>query len=372
MAQKKVLIIYTSGGMGHVTAAKAIFEVFTAKHPEIETKNINAIDYSNKLFERVFVEGYNLASAKTPKVWGFLYKHFDNQRRQKIIKIIIKLAVESKLLAYIQKYKPDFIISTHPLPMQLVSYSTKKNIIDIPSAMVVTDFGCHSLWVDSAVNYYFVAHDIVKKCLAGHGVNPDKIIVSGIPIEPKFARPQNKTELQKKFNIKPGLPTILIVGGQLPFAVLKSVINEALSSVKAQFIVVAGRDKYLEKELNGWKLGQETPVKVFGFVNNLEELMTVSDMIFTKAGGLTMSECLAKNLPIIIGKVIPGQEEDNVNFLVAKGAAVKTENTSDISRVIINLANNPEKLSAMKKSCQTLGKPTSAENLVDFVVSKIK
>lgn len=369
---KKVLIIYTAGGMGHVTAAKAIYEVFCTKYPEIEARNINALDYSNKLFEKVFVEGYNLTSAKAPKIWGWLYKHFDNQRRQKIIKMIIKSAVESKLIAYIKEFKPDFIISTHPLPMQLVSYSKKKEIIDILSAMVVTDFGCHSLWVDSAVNYYFVADEIVKKCLAGHGVNPDKIIVTGIPIEPKFARPQNKAELQKKFSLDSGRATILIVGGQLPFSVLKQVINSVLSQAKAQFLVVAGRDKNLEKQLTGWNVDKNMPVKVFGFVNNLEELMTASDMIFTKAGGLTMSECLAKNLPIIIGKIIPGQEQDNVNFLVAKGAALKTSSPADISQKIIGLISEPEKLEAMKKASENLGKPEATENLVDFVVDKIK
>ena len=71
---KKVLIVYATGGMGHVTAAKAAEEAFKNKYPDVEVKSVDVIDYANKLYKKMFVDGYNYVSAKTPELWGFLYR----------------------------------------------------------------------------------------------------------------------------------------------------------------------------------------------------------------------------------------------------------------------------------------------------------
>jgi processive 1,2-diacylglycerol beta-glucosyltransferase len=240
--------------------------------------------------------------------------------------------------------------------------------------MVCTDFGCHSFWVNPAVNYYFGATDTVKQCLKGFGVTEEKIVVTGIPIQSKFAKVQNKAELLKKFELQPDIFTMLIVGGQVTLRELQDILEgiDRKNQGKIQYLVVAGRDKYLKQSLEKSDLDKNSHVKVFGFVDNMEELMSVSDLIFSKAGGLTVSECLAEGLPLVINKVIPGQEEDNVNYLVEKGAAVKVGDYKEIVGVVNNLIDNPDKVSAMKIAAKKIGKPNSAETMADYVVDKIK
>ncbi|MDX9893338.1 MAG: glycosyltransferase [Patescibacteria group bacterium] len=371
---KKVLIVYATGGMGHVTAAKAVQQAFEEKYPEVEIKNVDVIDYANGLYKKVFVDGYNYVSAKKPEMWGWLYRKFNKPSRQKLPTALSKLAIEGKFIPFIKDFKPDFIVSTHPLPMLLVSSSKRKEVIDIYSSMVVTDFGCHSFWVDLEVNYYFTATNDVGKCLQNYGVKPDQVVATGIPIHPKFSKSLDRQSLQQKFGLNPNLFTLLIVGGQFSFAALTKVINgvEKKHAGKVQYLVVAGRDQELKAAIENSDLDKKSHTKVFGFVDNMEELMTVSDIIFSKAGGLTVSECMAKGLPMIINKVIPGQEEDNVDYLVNKNAAVKVNNFGEVSEVVSILVNDPQRLTAMKAAAKAIGKPASAVDLADFVVRQIK
>ena len=370
---KKVLIVYATGGMGHVTAAKAVEQAFKSKYPDVEVKNVDVIDYATKIYKKVFVDGYNYVSAKKPEFWGWLYRTFNSKKTQKLPTALSKLAIEGNFIPFIKDFNPDFIVSTHPLPMILVSHSKRKEVINILSSMVVTDFGCHSFWVDPQVNYYFTATQDVAKCLTNYGAKPDQMVTTGIPIELKFSHDLDKSELIKKFGLKPDLFTMLIVGGQFTFSVLQKVISEIQNKNqgKIQFLVVAGRDKELKTQIEKSKLDGNDNTKVFGFVDNMQELMTVSDVIFSKAGGLTVSECMAKGLPMIINKIIPGQEEDNVNYLVSKGAAVKVSDFSEVASVVNDLLGNQNKILAMKESAKKIGKPDSAIALADFVYKKI-
>ncbi|MFA6322630.1 MAG: glycosyltransferase [Candidatus Buchananbacteria bacterium] len=371
---KKVLIVYASGGMGHVMAAKAIEQAFRRKYPEVEVKNVNVIDFASRLYKFFFVDGYNYVSAKLPNLWAWLYKTFDNKNRQGLPSLLSYLSIKNRFIPFIKEFNPDFIISTHPLPMIIVSRSKDKNIIDVLSSMVCTDFGCHSFWVDPEVNYYFGAVDNVAKCLMEYGVSREKIAITGIPIEEKFAQPLVKDNLIKKFGLKTGVFTILIVGGQFDFQTLKTVVSGIIDQHdgNVQFLVVAGRDANLKDALDKSDLNSRfANVKIFGFVDYMQELMTVADIIFSKAGGLTVSECLAKGLPLVINKVIPGQEEDNVNYLVSHNAAIKVNDTAGIISAINDLVGNSKKILAMQASAKSLGQPHSAEALADFVVSKI-
>jgi len=370
---KKVLIVYATGGMGHVSAAKAVEKAFQAKYPDVVVKNVDVIDFASKVYKKIFVDGYNWVSSKKPGLWGWLYHRFNQPSRQKLPSLISRLAISKRFIPFAQEFKPDFMISTHPLSMILVSHSKRQDVIDILSSLVVTDFGCHSFWVDREVNYYFTATDDVGKCLQNYGVKPGQSITTGIPIQLKFQKFLNKPELVKKLGLKPNLSTVLIVGGQFSFAALQQIINGVSEKHgdKVQFLVVAGRDDALKQALEKSDLDKKANIKVFGFVDNMQELMTVSDLIFSKAGGLTVSECMAKGLPMVINKVIPGQEEDNVNYLVSKGAAIKANDFDGIVKSVNDLLSNPQKITAMKKAALEIGRPNSATDLADFVYRNI-
>ena len=364
---KRILIVHATGGMGHVTAAKAVTEVFQTEYRDVVVKNINILDYANRFYRTVFVDGYNWMSANEPALWGRLYKIFNKPSRQKLPTVLSQWAIEKRFVAFIQEFKPDFIISTHPLPMRIISHSKRRDVIDIPSSMVLTDFGCHSYWVDSEVNYYFVATNDVAKCLTNYGVRQEQIVATGIPIERKFTDGSTREKIAVAVSLDPARFTLLIVGGQFAYSDMVKIVRQVrIQQPAAQVMVVAGRDTQLQAALDRTDITGDKNVKVFGFVSNMHELMTAADVIFSKAGGLTVSECMAKQLPMVIHKVIPGQEEDNVSYLAAKGAALRAGSIDEIISHIVALASYPKKLATMKKACAVIGRPESARALAKF------
>ncbi|MCX6722079.1 MAG: glycosyltransferase, partial [Candidatus Staskawiczbacteria bacterium] len=332
LGHKKVLILYAPLGAGHGAAAKAVEEAFALKYPNIEVKNVNILDYTVKSFRFGLPWAFSYFNSKAPFVYKWVYRFYNNQTNHKnanrISGIVLK---KKKFVKFIEEFNPNFIISANPLPRQLVLEAGGKKITDIPSANICTDFGFHSLWYDNKVKYYFVATESVKNALMNnHNVAGEKIMVTGIPICSKFNKKLDREKIIKDLGFDASKPILLIVGGKISYNNLIKIIKGIKRSGKiVQLIVVAGRDKVLEKKISSSDLKNDKAIRTFGFVDNLEEYMTIADLILTKAGGLTVSECLVENLLMIFNNVIPIQEDDNVEYSEKNGVGVKVNNVKE-------------------------------------------
>ena len=372
--KKKVLILHGKPGMGHLITAKALVEVFSKKYPEVAVKDADAFDFLYGILRYGYPCFYNYVVANTPFLFKIFYNSYNNKLIQKILeRVTLFFVKKAQFTLFIKDFSPDFILATNPLPLQMVSIIGKKNIIDIKSANVCTDFGFHSLWYNPDINYYFVANEEIKTSLLDHKVNLDKIKITGIPVRSIFNQTLDRKRILERLDFNPSQPVLLIVGGQLKYQELLKVISEIKKKNSLiQFIVIAGRDKSLQKKLENSQLKRITGVRIFGLVSDVERFMTAGDLILSKAGGSTTSECLIKSLPMIIYKTIPGQEEDNVNYLIKNDAGIKVESTKEIIETVIDLFSRPDKLAKMKENCLKIQKPNASEDIADFVISQIK
>ena len=374
MNKKKVLILHGQPGMGHLITAKALMEVFSQKYPEIEIKDADAFDFCSKIFKHGYPYLYNHIVPRAPVLFKILYNSHKSKLVYKFLKKLTEFFInKKKFISFIKDFSPNFIIATNPLPLQMVSIIEEKRIIDIESANVCTDYGFHPVWYSPDINHYFVATEEIKKSLFDHGVDSDKIKITGIPVRPLFNQPLDRQEILQSLNFNFHQPVLLIVGGQLKYKeLLKVVLGIKVKNSLAQFIVIAGRDKTLQKKLENSQLKKISTVRIFGLVSDMERFMTASDVILSKAGGSTTAECLVKGLPMIVYKTIPGQEEDNVNYLVNNNAGIKVKSIREIIDAVVGLFSQPNKLAKMKKNCLKIQKPNASEDIADFVVSQIK
>jgi len=369
---KRVLIFHTSGGRGHISAAKAIEQALAAKYPQVEVKNVNIIDYAPVAYRKVFDDGYSYITNNHPKLWGWFFDKMDRELNRKLPILLSKLAIEKKFNRLILDYRPDFIIATHPLPIWLINAAKDQKLPPIKSSIVVTDFNCHRVWVDQTVDYYFVASQKVFETLKNYGVAANRIVTTGIPIELKFTATASPDILIKQLNLEVGVPTFLIVGGMLNFSSVKKVVQGMREkNQNIQFVIIAGRDKKLKKDLLESSLSRDPRVKVFGFIDNIQDFMATADLAFSKAGGLTVAECMSQGLPMVFNQVIPGQEEGNVSYLVEAGAASKANDLEGVIVAASEILSDQKKLAAMKEACRKIGKPQAALTLADFVQSII-
>ena len=372
----KVLIFYASYGGGHLNAAKSIENHIRTNFKDIDVELIDCMKYVNKTIEKFTTAAYREMAKKMPWAWGKIYS--DSQkgplahistRSNKILAI--------KLLKLLREKKPDLIISTHPFGSQMCSYLKRKGKIDSKIATIMTDFAPHDQWLvgHEFTDYFFVAHNKMKDYLINKNINEEKIFTTGIPISEAFKKEYNKQEIFDNYSLDKNKFTILFFGGgefglgkTRTVQIFENFANETKNN-NIQIIAISGKN---EKMKNAFQTIVETNnlqdnVNIIGFSNEVPKLMAISDLVVTKPGGLTTSESLASNLPMVIINPIPGQEEENAEFLESKGIAVWIKKTDNSKEVIESLLQNKEKLQQMKENSKLLAKPNSTEDICNVL-----
>jgi processive 1,2-diacylglycerol beta-glucosyltransferase len=201
------------------------------------------------------------------------------------------------------------------------------------------------------------------------GIPPEKLVVSGIPIDPVFAEKKGKREMRAKHGLKPDLPTILVSAGGFGVGPIEHIL-ESLSELQhpAQVVSLCGRNAELKSQLdqlaaNMSPLGR-VHLKNIGYTTEMDELMSASDILLGKPGGLTTSEALTKELVFVIVNPIPGQEERNSDHLLEEGVAIRCNNLPVLAYKIDKLLDDPERAAAMKANARRLARPNAAHDIV--------
>jgi processive 1,2-diacylglycerol beta-glucosyltransferase len=320
----KVLIISVRAGAGHIKAAEALEAAFMKYAARVEVRNIDLLDYSNELIKFLYGKMYLDVVKAVPELYAYGYAHYEPARKFMKPRFLVDRFNFSDFFKIIEEFRPDSVISTHFIPPAILdNYRRKKNRA-FRIAVTLTDYEFHPLWLAPQMDLYFTATEEVKNSLTYYGVPPERVKVSGIPVHPNFLKQRNREELLVKYGLRDTSPVILISAGSFGITPLDEIIDDvAAIGDEFQMIVVCGKNAELEKELKTKQRSEPRLRKVFGFVDFMDELMAVSDLLITKPGGITVSESLARGLPMMFIEPIPGQEEANADYIVEKGAGVK-------------------------------------------------
>lgn len=361
----KVFVVYASVGAGHCKSAEATYNYFKKSNPAIEIRLIDALDYSSIWFKNIYVNGYAWLVKYTPWLWGWAYYLTYRKSLRSFlgpIHFLINRLHTAKFANLLISEKPDFIISTHFLSSSAISCLKKRKQITSQWITVITDFGLHPFWLSQGTDIYIVASEFSRQQLLLNGVLEDKIKVLGIPIEEKFLLKYDRSHLFKKFELDPNKFTVLIVTGSFGIGPIEKIVDLLYKDV--QILVVCARNKSLFSRL---QKKNYLHLRVFGFVDNIEELMAVSDIIITKPGGLTISELLSMELAPIFICAIPGQETLNLEALKMLGIGSKIEDPLKIRDAVLDYKVHPEKLNSIKANIAKVKKPLSLEGLYNVV-----
>ena len=300
----KVLILHASAGAGHKRAAEALAMAFRIESAGNHVMVHDILDFTPPIFRRTYAKGYLDIVRQIPELWGYMYSQSDktalDPSRQKIRAVFNKLNTPLFFKFY-DEFAPDVTVCTHFMPLELISTRAKRGKTDAPLFCVVTDFAVHALWIVERVTGYYVATEEARRQLIRKGQPPEHVKVTGIPIDPVFSQGLAPAEARKKLGVRPDIPTVLLLSGGFgvgPTADLIRSLREM--DMPCQFMVVAGTNEKMKKDAEAAASGLSMPVKVFGFVNNMHELMDASDLVISKPGGLTTSEVLAKGRPMLI------------------------------------------------------------------------
>ncbi len=296
---KRIVLMYISEVSGHHSATLAIEKAIKILQPDTEVFNIDAFNYTNPVSEKIVNSLYMAIIKRTPKIWDYLYDNPAVVRKIEKIKNTIHKFNSPKLKKLFDKFKPDAIVCTQAFPCGMVADFKKTYISDIPLVAVLTDYIPHSYWIYDTINYYITPSEEVSQRLIKKGAPLDKIKSLGIPFDPKFNEVIAKIEVMQKLNLDPNLFTILIMGGGQGLGPIKTIVR-SLEKPKKDFqeLIVTGTNKKLYKSLKRRIKKYKKKILLFKYVNNINELMGVANIIITKPGGVTISEALAKKIPL--------------------------------------------------------------------------
>jgi processive 1,2-diacylglycerol beta-glucosyltransferase len=365
----KVLILSTSAGAGHVRAADAIQTAFTELGAAQEVLHVDALDYTNKVFRHLYSKAYLDMVNRMPEAMGWLYDHLDKPWKNERRRLALDALNTRPLVKLLKEYKPDLAICTHFLPSEILSWLKARERVRCPQAIVVTDFDVHAMWLCHHYEQYFVALEETRVHMEKLGIETDRLTVSGIPIDPVFAQAKDKREMRLRHGLAPYTTTILVSAGGFGVGRVEDLFS-CLCELQhdAQAVILCGRNEELKKKLD--KLAAKRPkdcrvsFRNLGFTTQVDELMSASDILLGKPGGLTTSEALSKGLVFVIVNPIPGQEERNSDHLLEEGVAIRCNNLPALAYKVDALLADPARFSRMQANSQRLGRPNSAYTVV--------
>ena len=380
---KKVLIMSASTGGGHNRAAKAMKDEIEKKcidGEHITCEIIDSLKLINTIMDKIISSGYEKSAKYTPKAWGGVYKMSDANivSKHEYKGNLFNTLLASKLKKLLKERKPDLIIGTHPFPMIALSTLKKKypyrnafNSFFVPPLIsVLTDYTAHSTYIQDEIDYYIAGDEYVKEVLISEGVDGDKIKPYGIPVEKSFLEHREKSVVLEELGLAPDKFTVLLMGGSFGAGNIKDTLKELLEIDRGfQIIVITGRNETLkeklEKSLEKYTIDKN--ISILGFTQDMNDILSAVDIIVSKPGGLTTTECLLKELPMIIPYYIPGQEEENMDFLSNCGAALRTSKKFTISVLLKVLIDNPTRMELLKNNIKSIKKQNTAEDIANLV-----
>ena len=368
----KVLVTHVPAGSGHERAAQALTRALELSSHSTEATLLNALDGVDPFYRWCFTDGYLHLVHQAPLLWGALYHLTDYPAFHRPVQLLHRWNNHQHgtgLERIFLEADPDVILGTHFFPMEVAAFLKRSKRLRARLVTVITDYIPHSLWIAPGVDAYIVASVPGKEYLLRRGIRKDRIQVLGIPIDPKFSHRGNRSELLKKLELEPERLTILVGSGGAgtgPVRRLVLLLNSLQEAV--QLIVVAGKNAVLVRTLEKLRSAVKHPMKVYGYVDHMDELMEVSDVLITKPGGLTCSEALTKGLPLVLVCPIPGQESRNAAVIAGQGAALRINRLSDLVEQVSKLCKDPHELKAMSHRAREAAFPEAAHHIARLVI----
>lgn len=368
----KILILSSDTGGGHRSAAKAIADGLEKfwKGESAAVRIIKAVEESHHITEKL-VRVYNWVLQNKQHWMKYLY-WVVNKIRPETREFFQKRCI-GFCRDIFEKWCPHIVVSVHPLTQHIFGRILKelKLTDQVPLVTVVTDpcYGFWKGWACDDVSLYLVANSEARRQLIDYGVAPEKIKISGMPVDPKFKEVDEKDAqiARKAFGLDPDKFTVFLNAGWIGGGNIPQIFRDLVrGELDVQAIFLAGKNEELRLEAVEIAKQAKFPVKVIGYSDEIEKLMQSANVMVSKLGGLTTFEALACRLPIIADTITPPmpQEAGTVKLLEDQGAGMLLKKSSDIVAMVNDLSKDRLRYDQMRAATIGLTMPNSTEYII--------
>ncbi len=363
----KVLICYASAGIGHRKAAEALVEYWKQAWPADSIDCLDLLQTTGPFFRGIYSDGYRFLVSRMPGLWKFIFNLTQTKPLLAFYRCFshaCSFFFTRRFAALLRESSYDCILSTHFFTSEIAARLKSRRALGSFLVTVVTDFGVHPCWIHPHTDWYVCASASTAEQARAWGAEPERIREWGIPVSARFMQAPQRQRAARKIGIDPGRFTVLISTGSFGIGPLGS-LSRSLGK-NTQLLVVCAHNQQLYAALKKADLDN---VRLFGFVDNMHELMAAADCIIAKPGGLTICECIALRLPPLFVCAIPGQEEENARFMAVHHAGRWLPDAAELLSAIAQYQQDPTLLEELRAGLASVSKPDPAKTICDALRS---
>jgi processive 1,2-diacylglycerol beta-glucosyltransferase len=355
----RVLLLSAGFGDGHRQVANALRESFIQR--DVTVFEVDCFENTNLFLAKVNQWLYEVTTRYFPALYGFIYRKTANLSPNHVLWKWLSLFSRKAFVRALKLYQPDIVLQL--FPDHGVEFVPRQHVKPFIGA-VITDFSVHSHWFHPNVDAYFIPHSAMKSDMEAFVSSGAKIIDSGIPIRNQFVMNHNAPT-------HPDTPYILFAtGGRGLFPDLENVIQTILTKLPTVDVyVMCGRNTAMLRRIETLIPGCRR-LRALPYVDNVAELFRGASLAVVKAGGVTVSECLVSQCPMIFYRPQPGQEADNADFLERMGAGKVVRNERDLIDILTNRTFWSE-IARMKEVCASLAHPDASDVIAEYVLGQV-
>ncbi|MGG3454806.1 MGDG synthase family glycosyltransferase [Paenibacillus rhizolycopersici] len=373
MQKQRVLLLSEGFGAGHTQAAYALSSSLRKIAPNVQTKVLELGSFLNPRVAPIIITAYKKTVSSQPRLIRMMYRSNYKKSLNRLTTLALHRIFYTRTIQIIRQLHPDVIVCTHPIPSAVISRLKRLGMLDVPLCTVITDYDVHGAWVSREVNCFLVSTDQVQRKLLERGVDKNKILITGIPVHPNFWERHHKEDIRLQFGLK-DMPTVLVMGGGWGF-MKDEAVNSLLALYREQIQIIfcfGSNEKSLEKMKKDPRFIHPN-IHLLGFTKEIDKLMEVSDLLITKPGGMTCSEGLAKGIPMLFHKPLPGQEEENSHYFTQQGWGTPINSLDDITNWVKRLTEQYDDVVRKREEVLNhiaLFRPMqSAQAIIDLLVN---
>ncbi|TCL62026.1 monogalactosyldiacylglycerol synthase [Hydrogenispora ethanolica] len=355
-----ILILSASYGGGHNQVARALTQALHMQAPGLRIITVDYCDLLFPLLNRFTQFSYNQSIRHFPVGYALYYQATGKISPDSFWQRRLNRMGYSELIMLVGRLEPRVIVSTFPIPAGVLSEMKEAGDLNVPVVTVITDICVHSQWIHPHTDLYLVGSGEVAKGLEERGIPRANIAVTGIPILPTYTRTVDREQVKRDLGYHPEDRLILFMGGNngvFGTTQFHHLLRDLPPNIKA--LVLTGSNHELYEKLLP-TAAKHRNIRICKYVDNTADLMSAADLLVTKAGGITISEALAKGLPMIIYKPTPGHEEANANYLWRHRAAIVAKSERRLKMAIGRLITDEAFRDHIRKNCLKNGTPDSA------------
>ncbi|MBD5657721.1 MAG: hypothetical protein IAI50_21475 [Candidatus Eremiobacteraeota bacterium] len=335
---------------------------------------MDSYKYAASIFSKVVADGYIGMVKTVPQVYSYIYDRAERATHVPAFRRWVSQYTASNLRKLVDERKPDLVVCTHAFPCGVMSEYKRQFDPALPVVGIVTDFVVHPFWIYTNIDAYSVATPEMRQALIARGVLDDRILLSGIPVDPRFATPRlPAAALRAELDLPRDRRIVLIMGGGVGIGPLDKMMR-ALGTVDVPLAaaVIVGRNKRLERRVIAAAEHTAYPLRVLGFVDNVFDYMHASDVLLSKPGGLTSSEALAARVPMILVKPLPGQEERNTRYLVTRKAAIRAKGDKQLAAAVKDVLTSETRRAELVAHIDSLRHPDAALRVAERILALLE